>query len=346
VNDRIELAEPNSVPPVKGAQASTESKATVLSVTNLQVQFRTRRGVGNAVDGVSFKLRRGETLALVGESGSGKSITAASLIGLNPQPASHIVGGQIIFDGVDLLKLPPVELRKYRGRRIAMVLQDAMSALNPVLTIRDQLSDPLRRHQHLSGQKLLDEAIRMLSLLRIPAPKQRLRDYPHEFSGGMSQRVVGAITLACSPDVLIADEPTTSLDVTVQAAYLAVLKDIQNQTGISILFITHDFGVVARLCDRVAVMYAGKLVETAPTRELFEHPAHPYTQALLRSVPDVRESVERLPAIEGAPPSIYSRTLGCPFAPRCPYVMSRCQVEYPPQMEISAEHTANCWRLV
>jgi oligopeptide/dipeptide ABC transporter ATP-binding protein len=331
--------------PAEGTAASAESKTTVLAVTDLTVQFRTRRGVGNAVDGISFELKRGETLALVGESGSGKSITAASLVGLHPQPAAQIVSGQILFDGVDLVKLAPTELRKYRGRRIAMVLQDAMSALNPVLTIKDQLSEPLRRHQNLSGQKLLDEAIRMLGLLRIPSPKQRLRNYPHEFSGGMSQRVVGAIALSCSPDVLIADEPTTALDVTVQAAYLVLLKDIQKQTGISILFITHDFGVVARLCDRVAVMYAGKLVETAPTRELFDHPAHPYTQALLRSVPDVRERSERLPSIEGAPPSIYSRTAGCPFAPRCPHVMSRCHVEHPPQVEISAGHSASCWRL-
>jgi ABC-type dipeptide/oligopeptide/nickel transport system ATPase component len=255
--------------------------------------------VGKAVDGVSFDLHRGETLGLVGESGCGKSITSLSIVGLHPQPASRIVGGQILFDGVDLRQLPPQKLRHYRGKRLAMVLQDPMTALNPVFTIADQLGEPLRLHQRLRGPRLKARAIELLKLLRIPAPEGRLKNYPHQFSGGMRQRVVGAIGLSCGPEVLIADEPTTALDVTVQAAYLALLKDIQRQTELAILFITHDFSVVARMCDRVAVMYAGKVVEPAPTWELFDRPAHPYAEALRNSVPDVRVGVSRLYAIEG-----------------------------------------------
>jgi oligopeptide/dipeptide ABC transporter ATP-binding protein len=302
--------------------------------------------MGKAVDGVSFDLGRGETLGLVGESGCGKSMTSLSIVGLHPRPASRIVGGQILFDGEDLVTLSADDLRRYQGKRLAMILQDPMSALNPVFTINNQLSEPLRLHQHLRGRGLWDRAIELLTLLRIPAPERRLGSYPHQFSGGMRQRVVGAIGLSCSPEVLIADEPTTSLDVTVQAAYLALLKDIQKQTELAILFITHDFGVVARMCDRVAVMYAGKIVETAPTWELFDQPAHPYTEALLNSVPDVRMGTKRLYAIEGYPPSIYERSSGCPFAPRCPYVMPHCQEEYPPEVAVAPGHKSSCWRHV
>jgi oligopeptide/dipeptide ABC transporter ATP-binding protein len=323
---------------------SGAGRDVVLSVQDLRTYFYTQRGVGKAVDGVSFDLHRGETLGLVGESGCGKSMTSLSIVGLYPRPAARIVGGQILFDGVDLVQLSPSELRRYRGKRLAMILQDPMSALNPVFTINNQLSEPLHLHQRLRGSSLRQRAIELLKLLRIPAPEQRLRNYPHQFSGGMRQRVVGAIGLSCNPEVLIADEPTTSLDVTVQAAYLALLKDIQRQTELAILFITHDFGVVARMCDRVAVMYAGKIVETAPTWELFDKPAHPYAEALLNSVPDVRTGMERLYAIEGNPPSIYERPVGCPFASRCPYVMPRCKETYPPQVEIAPGHQTSCWR--
>jgi oligopeptide/dipeptide ABC transporter ATP-binding protein len=269
-----------------------------------------------------------------------------SIVGLHPQPASRIVGGQVVFDGADLIKLFPDQLRRYRGKRLAMILQDPMSALNPVFTVRNQLSEPLRMHQGLRGRSLRERSIELLKLLRIPAPERRLGSFPHQFSGGMRQRVVGAIGLSRSPEVLIADEPTTSLDVTVQAAYLALLKDIQRQTELAILFITHDFGVVARMCDRVAVMYAGKIVETAPTWELFDHPAHPYAEALLNSVPDVRLGTKRLYAIEGYPPSIYDKPPGCPFAPRCPVVMPQCQTAYPPEVEVVPGHTTSCWRHV
>jgi oligopeptide/dipeptide ABC transporter ATP-binding protein len=265
-------------------------------------------------------------------------------VGLHPKPAARIVGGEVRFQGEDLVTKSPRELRRYRGRRIAMILQDPMSALNPVFTIKDQVGEPLRLHQRLRGRRLVERAIELLTLLRIPAPERRLASYPHQFSGGMRQRVVGAIALSCGPEVLIADEPTTALDVTIQASLLALLKDIQRTTDLSILFITHDFGVVAKMCDRVAVMYAGKIVETAPTWELFDRPAHPYTTALLGSVPDVRLGAKRLVSIEGSPPSIYALGRGCPFAPRCPEVMPRCEDEFPPEREVAGGHRTSCWK--
>jgi oligopeptide/dipeptide ABC transporter ATP-binding protein len=325
-------------------EALVDRSRVVLHVRDLRTYFFTKRGVGKAVDGVSFDLRRGETLGLVGESGSGKSITALSIVGLHPKPAARIVGGEVLFRGVDLLKQSPRELRRYRGRRVAMILQDPMSALNPVFTIKDQIGEPLRLHQRLRGRRVTERAIELLRLLRIPAPERRLTSYPHQFSGGMRQRVVGAIALSCSPEVLIADEPTTSLDVTVQASFLALLKDIQRTTDLSILFITHDFGVVAKMCDRVAVMYAGKIVETAPTWELFDRPAHPYTTALLDSVPDVRLGAKRLVSIEGSPPSIHTLGPGCPFAPRCRDAMPRCEHEFPPEREVADQHRTSCWK--
>jgi oligopeptide/dipeptide ABC transporter ATP-binding protein len=317
-----------------------------LQVRDLQTYFFTRRGVGKAVDGVSFDLRRGETLGLVGESGCGKSMVCLSMLRLNPQPASRIVGGRVLLHGEDLLQKPAHEMRRYRGRHLAIVLQDPMTALNPVFTIGNQVSEPLRIHQKLRGHQLLQRVIELLQLLRIPAAETRLRNFPYQFSGGMRQRVVGAIALSCSPEVLIADEPTTSLDVTVQAALLALLKDIQQRSNLAILFVTHDFSVVAQMCDRVAVMYAGKIVETADTWRLFDRPAHPYTEALLRSVPEVHEHTEQLYAIEGQPPSIYDLPAGCPFAPRCPYVQERCWRDYPPQYTMANSHTVSCWRYV
>ena len=316
----------------------------VLEVKDLRTHFFAQRGVGKAVDGVSFQVRRGETLGLVGESGCGKSITALSIIGLHPQPAARIVGGEVLFRGEDLLKKSPQELRAYRGKRIAIVLQDPMTALNPVFSIGEQVAEPLRLHQGLRGRALRERTVELLEMLRIPAAADRLDDHPHQFSGGMRQRVVGAIALSCGPELIIADEPTTSLDVTVQAAYLRLLRDIQAQTGVAILFITHDFGVVAKMCDRVAVMYAGKVVESAPTWELFDHPKHPYTEALLRSVPDLRAGAERLTSIEGQPPSIFGLPPGCSFAPRCPHVMAECLERYPPAVAIDADNSASCWR--
>src|SRR5712692_3476851 len=315
-----------------------------LQVRDLHTYFFTQRGVGKAVDGVSFELRCGETLGLVGESGCGKSLTCLPILGLNPKPASRVVGGQVLLHGEDLLQKSEKELRKYRGRHLAIILQDPMTALNPVFTIGNQLYEPLRIHHKLRGLRLRQRAIELLQLLRIPAAETRLGSFPHQFSGGMRQRVVGAIALSCSPEVLIADEPTTSLDVTVQAAFLDLLRDIQRRSNLAILFITHDFGVVAQMCDRVAVMYAGKIVETAHTWRLFDTPAHPYTEALLRSVPEVNVPMQQLYAIEGQPPSIYNLPVGCPFALRCPYAQDHCWREYPPERAVADGHTVRCWR--
>lgn len=299
------------------SESMTLTDPPLLDVRNLKVEFSTGRGTGEAVDGAGFYVESGETLGLVGESGCGKSVTALSIMGLQPKTA-EITNGEILFRGKDLVEMAPRERRSYRGIRMAMILQDPMTALNPVLTVGDQLSDPLRIHRNMRGSSLEDRAVELLTLLRIPDPRRRLSSYPHEFSGGMRQRVVGAIALSCEPELLIADEPTTALDVTIQAAYLALLKEIQASTNLAIIFITHDFSVVSRMCDRVAVMYAGQIVETANTTQLFAHARHPYTAALLESVPDLTIDVTRLPAIGGAPPSIYDRKPGCPFSPRCP----------------------------
>lgn len=316
----------------------------LLQVNDLHTYFFNREGTGKAVDGVSFSVDRGETLGIVGESGSGKSITALSILRLLPRPAGQTVGGHILFDGEDLLQLSDDEMRKYRGRRISMVLQDPVTALNPFFTIGWQIEEPLRLHRRLSGRSLKGEVVRLLELLRIPAAADRTQDYPHQFSGGMRQRVVGATALSCEPELLIADEPTTSLDVTTQLAYLKVLKDIQIERGLSIIFITHDLGIVARICDRVAVMYAGRVVEEGSVYDIFESPAHPYTEALLDSVPNLSRSTGRLQSIEGQPPSIYAIPDGCPFAERCKYVMDQCRKEFPPVSTVGERHITNCWR--
>jgi oligopeptide/dipeptide ABC transporter ATP-binding protein len=331
---------------VRSVQASSSNKdePTLLQVRGLRTRLFTKRGVGEAVNGVSFDLAAGETLGLVGESGSGKSMTALSIIRLNPSHVSRIVGGEVIFRGQDLLRLPERVMRKYRGKRISLVMQDASAALNPSMSIGRQLFESIRLHRGISGSEARAAAVRLLELFRIAEPGERLQNYPHQMSGGMRQRAVGAIALSGNPDVLIADEPTTALDVTIQAAYLQLLRDLQRVTGLAILFITHDFGVVARICDRVAVMYAGRIVETASTRALFNAPAHPYTRALLESVPDVRAPREsRLRSIEGQPPSIYEVGNGCAFAPRCPLVQARCWKTFPPTVTLSSGTEVRCW---
>jgi oligopeptide/dipeptide ABC transporter ATP-binding protein len=315
----------------------------ILSVQDLSVYFFTNRGIGQAVNGVSFDVRRGETLGLVGESGCGKTATVLSIIGLQPKGTARITHGKVLFRGTDLVQLSARELRKYRGKHIAMVLQDPMTALNPVYTIGNQLLETLRLHLRLKRSRLRKKAIDLLGMLRIPAAKERLGDYPHQFSGGMRQRIVGAIAISGSPEVLLADEPTTSLDATIEAAYLALLKDIQRETGLAIIYISHDLGVVARISDRIAVMYAGRIVESALSSELFTQPAHPYTDALLKALPDVRERPQRLVSIEGQPPSIYDPLPGCPFAARCPQVMDTCR-EYPPTITLTPTHSVACWR--
>lgn len=320
------------------------TREPLLRVRNLTTQLQSKRGTGLAVKGVSFDLYPGETLGLVGESGSGKSLTCLSVLRLNPKPASSVTGGEVLFESEDLLRISDAEMRGYRGKKIGMILQDPMRALNPVLTIGDQLFESLRLHKGLQGAELKKAAAALLERVQIPNPDQGLSAYPHHFSGGMRQRVVGAIAMAGSPSVLIADEPTTALDVTVQAAFLDLLKRIQREEGLSILFVTHDFAVVARMCDRVAVMYAGRIVETAPTRVIFDAPRHPYTESLLKSVPDVDHKDERLYTIPGQPPSIFSDVKGCAFAPRCPYVMDRCLKDVPPQKDAGPGHTVSCWR--
>jgi oligopeptide/dipeptide ABC transporter ATP-binding protein len=320
----------------------------VLDVRDLQTYFFMSRGVGKAVDRVSFSIRPRETLGLVGESGCGKSMTCLSIMRLNPKPASRVIGGQVFFRGTDLLSLPEREMRSYRGRHIGLILQDPATALNPVFTIGEQVYESLRQlSDHPRGQTLRDRATELLRLLRIDAPETRLMSYPHELSGGMRQRVVGAIALAGKPEVIIADEPTTSLDVTIQAAYLELLKDLQRRLGISILFVTHDFGVVAKMCDRVAVMYAGKIVESAYAQPLLTGPAHPYTRALLDSLPTVSALVDRLHPIEGHPPSIYSLPSGCRFHPRCPLRNRlgrplRCEEDEPVLRELLPGHFVAC----
>lgn len=322
---------------------NTVQEEVILEVKDLRTYFTTKWGTVKAVDGLSFDLHKGETLGIVGESGSGKSVTSLSIMRLVPSPPGHIVGGQVILDGVDLLQLSESEMSKTRGDKVSMILQDPMTALNPVFNVENQVGEAIRIHQGLRGRSLLDKIIDALRKVRIPAPESRIKDYPHQLSGGMRQRVVGAIGISCEPLVLIADEPTTSLDVTIQAAYLRLLKEIQAETGLGIIFITHDFGIVAKMCDRVAVMYAGKIVESGDVRQIFNHPTHPYTEALLSSVPKLEEKTDRLYAIAGQPPALFNLPPGCSFAPRCPYVMDRCKEEYPPMFSAEERHGTACW---
>jgi oligopeptide/dipeptide ABC transporter ATP-binding protein len=315
----------------------------LLVVEDLKTYFFTRRGVTKAVDGVNFTLNAGETLALVGESGSGKSVTCLSLVRLVPEPAGKIVGGKVLLEGEDLLEKSAAEMRRVRGKQIAMVLQDPMTSLNPALTIGLQVSEVLRLHQGLRGASLRERVFEALRRLRISAANTRLGQYPHQFSGGMRQRVSSAIALACAPRVLIADEPTTSLDVTIQAQYLELLKEVQAAAGLAVILVTHDFGIVAANADRVAVMYAGRIVEMGSTLQVFNNPGHPYTQALLRCLPDVGLRREQLVEIGGQPPDLARLPAGCPFAPRCPERRAICDEKFPPAVSIENGHVASCW---
>ncbi len=291
----------------------------MLQVEGLRTYFRTRWGEVKAVDGVSFDLHRGETLG--------------------------IVGGKIILDGEDLLQLSENDMNQVRGKKIALIIQDPMTSLNPVFSIGNQVVEAIQIHQNLPRKSLMASALDVLRKVNIPAAETRMRDYPHQMSGGMRQRVVGAIGISCQPMVLIADEPTTSLDVTIQAQYLALLNELKRESDLALIFITHDFGIVAKMCDRVAVMYAGRIVEMGDVRQIFNHPSHPYTEALLNSVPKMEEDVERLYSIEGQPPALHDLPLGCPFADRCQYVMDHCRQEYPPRTQVAEGHYAACWRL-
>ena len=314
----------------------------LLIVENLKTYFFTRRGVAKAVDDVSFSVGKGETLGLVGESGCGKSVTLFSILRLVSEPAGRIVGGKVLLEGENLLEKSLPEMRKIRGRKVAMIPQDPMTSLDPVFTICSQLSETIKLHQHLRGREVRDKATEMLRLVRIPSPEERLRSYPHQLSGGMRQRVVGSIALSCQPVLILADEVTSALDVTIQAEYLALLKDIQQRVGAGLIFVTHDFGIVEHMCDKVAVMYAGKIVEEAPVRELFDSPRHPYTVALMRSVPRVEQKRDRLVGIQGQPPPLYDLPPGCSFLPRCPVGAQQCEAS-PPRVTVKEGHWMSCW---
>jgi oligopeptide/dipeptide ABC transporter ATP-binding protein len=320
------------------------SGETILEVEDLHTHFFLRRGVVKAVDGVSFSLRRGEVLGLVGESGCGKSLTALSLMRLLPRGGARTVQGQVRLNGRDILPLSHREMRHIRGSMISMILQDPQTSLNPVFTVGNQLREAIGRRMRARESSVMQEAVEALRHVDIAAPEQRINQYPHQMSGGMKQRVVGAIAISGHPRVLIADEPTTALDVTVQLQYLKLLKRLQQETGTAILFITHDFGVVARMCDRVAVMYAGRIVECGPVQDVFDKPSHPYTRALIASVPTMIGPIGRLRTIEGQPPSLMDLPIGCRFAARCEKADQRCRDEYPPTISIGAEHTVACWK--
>ena len=316
-----------------------------LEVVNLKTYFFTRRGVVKAADGVSFGVERGETFGLVGESGCGKSITCLSIMRLVPEPGGRIVEGVIRLEGEDLVRKSSKEMIKIRGSKISMILQDPMTSLNPVFTIGNQLIEAIKVHRGGKGKELWERARSILQRVHIPSPEECLKSWPHQLSGGMRQRVVGAISISCEPRLLIADEPTTSLDATIQLQYLRLLRELQEKTGLALIFVTHDFGIVARMCQRAAVMYAGKIVEMAEVRELFDHPTHPYTQALMKSVPKVEEKIERLTSIEGQPPSLHQLPSGCAFAPRCSCKEDGCRPdEYPPMVEVKRGHFLSCWR--
>ena len=315
----------------------------VLDVRDLRTHLVTRWGTVKAVDGVSFSVAEGETLGLVGESGSGKSMTCLSIVRLVPRPAARILGGTVLLDGEDLLTKSEPEMQRIRGRKVAMILQDPMSSLNPVFSIGMQVREPVAMYHKLRGRALIERAADLLASVRIPSPGARLRAFPHQLSGGMRQRIVGAIAISCEPRLLIADEPTTSLDLTIQAQYLALLEELQERHRLALIFITHNLGIVSRICDRVAVMYAGRIVEMGPVRQLFAAPAHPYTRALLESIPRLGAKIERLAAIDGQPPDLARLPDGCAFAPRCPQVMDRCRAEAPPEFVVGEGQVSRCW---
>ncbi len=334
-----------STTPVTEPRPLEGKGAPILEVTDLRTYLHTRWGVTKAVDGVSFHLDPGETLGIVGESGSGKSMLALSLVRLIPEPAGRYEGGRVLLNGRDLLSLTEKQMREIRGKEISMILQDPQQSLNPVFSVGNQIREAIRVHDRsLDTDEAQEKAVAALESVRVPAPERRLRNFPHQLSGGMKQRIVGAMAMAYQPQVLIADEPTTALDVTIQAQYLRLLKDLQERTGVGIILITHDFGVIAEACDRVAVMYAGRIVEQGPIADIFDNPLHPYTRALLESRPRSDATAERLQSIGGQPPSLNDLPAGCRFAERCVHVVDRCETEYPSTFLFEDEHMAACWR--
>ncbi|MBF8188996.1 ABC transporter ATP-binding protein [Nonomuraea sp. K274] len=320
----------------------------LLAVDDLHVEFRTRAGIVRAVNGVSYTVGPGETLAVLGESGSGKSVTAQAIMGILDMPPAVIPQGQIRFKGTDLLKLSEEARSQVRGQRVAMVFQDALSALNPVFTVGWQISEMFRVHRGMSKRDALKKAVELMDRVRIPAARQRVNDYPHQFSGGMRQRIMIAMSIALDPEVLIADEPTTALDVTVQAQIMELLADLQRESRMGLILITHDLGVVADVADKIAVMYGGRIVENAPVHDIYKSPAHPYTKGLLESIPRVDQKGQDLYAIKGLPPNLLDLPTGCAFHPRCPYRQDNCVTDVPPLHRVSGVRGSAChyWREV
>ena len=310
----------------------------------MRTHFASERGEVHAVDGVDLSLERGRTLGIVGESGCGKSVTALSIMGLVPQPPGRIAGGEVLFEGEDLLQAPARRMRDLRGDKLSMIFQEPMTSLNPAFPAGDQVAEALLRHRKISPKEARDQAVEMLRKVRIPSPERRARDYPHQLSGGMRQRVMIAMALACDPRLLIADEPTTALDVTIQAQILELMRLLRAELGTAIILITHDLGVIAELADDVLVMYAGKVIERCAVPRLFAEPQHPYTVGLLGSIPRLDLEQERLSAIEGFVPDAAALPAGCRFHPRCPFVIDRCREEVPPLAEVRRGHYAACWR--
>jgi oligopeptide transport system ATP-binding protein len=317
---------------------------TILSVRGLKTQFFTQDGVVQAVNGISYELNEGETLGIVGESGCGKSVSVMSLMRLIPMPPGKIVGGEALFENRDLMKITDDEMRSVRGNKIAMIFQDPMTSLNPVLTIGQQVSEALELHLGMSKSEGRQRTIELLEMVGIPSAADRIDNYPHQFSGGMRQRVMIAMGLSCNPQILIADEPTTALDVTIQAQIVDLVKKLRDEIGMAIIWITHDLGVVAGLADRVVVMYAGFIVEEAPVKELYRDPRHPYTLGLLGSLPRLdEERGRRLTSIEGLPPDLIALPAGCPFYERCDYRVDKCKAENPPLEFVAPNHKVACW---
>jgi peptide/nickel transport system ATP-binding protein len=316
----------------------------LLEVKGLRTHFASERGEVRAVDGIDLRLERGRTLGIVGESGCGKSVTALSIMGLVPQPPGRIAGGEVLLEGEDLLKAPAGRLRDLRGDKLSMIFQEPMTSLNPAFAVGDQIAEAILRHKEVSKSEAQSQAIQMLRKVRIPSPEARATEYPHQLSGGMRQRVMIAMALACNPALLIADEPTTALDVTIQAQILELMRALREELGTAIILITHDLGVVAEFADDVIVMYAGRVIERAPVPRLFAEPQHPYTVGLLGSIPRLDLEQERLSAIEGFVPDAAAMPEGCRFHPRCPFAIDRCRREEPPLSEISRDHFASCWR--
>jgi oligopeptide/dipeptide ABC transporter ATP-binding protein len=319
---------------VPAPRSEDGQNSPLLEVRNLHVEFHTREGIAKAVNGVNYSVNSGETLAVLGESGSGKSVTAQAIMGILDMPPGRIPQGEILFRGQDMLKMSGEERRKLRGRRIAMIFQDALSALNPVLTVGYQLGEMYRVHQAMSRKDAKAKAVELMDRVRIPAAAQRVNDYPHQFSGGMRQRIMIAMALALEPDLIIADEPTTALDVTVQAQVMDLLAELQREYHMGLILITHDLGVVADVADKIAVMYAGRIVETAPVHDIYRKPAHPYTKGLLQSIPRLDQKGQELYAIKGLPPNLLKVPAGCAFNPRCPMAQDICRTDTPPLHQV------------